>query len=131
MVQSERVRFKYSVTVLLLCATAQAAPPASSDAAFARDVQPFLRRNCVACHNDKLTSGGINFAQYLTVAASVALQDREQWELAVQKLRAGEMPPKAVPRPAAEQVAALVNWVESSYARIDRDTPPNPGRVTA
>ncbi len=24
-----------------------------------------------------------------------------------------------------------MNWVESSYARIDRDTPPDPGRVTA
>ena len=41
------------------------------------------------------------------------------------------MPPKGIPRPAADQIAAVTNWVDSSYARIDRDTPADPGRVTA
>jgi hypothetical protein len=119
---------KYCLPILLVCEIARGAPATN---AFTTTVQPFLRRNCAPCHNDKLTSGGINFAQYLTATTSAALQDRDQWELAVQKLRAGEMPPKAAPRPPADQVATVVNWVESSYARIDHDTPPNPGRVTA
>ncbi len=116
--------------LLLLLPMVQAAPPPADDA-FAATVKPFLRKNCVACHNDKLTSGELNLAQYLTANTSTALKDRERWELVVQKLRAGEMPPKGVPRPAAEQIAALTNWVETSYTRLDRDTPPDPGRVTA
>ena len=119
---------KYLLPILLLHAIAQAAP---ADDAFNAAVQPFLRRHCVACHNDKLASGGMNFAACLTQTASAALQDRERWELVVQKLRAGEMPPKGIPRPPADQMTAVVNWVESSYARLDRDTPPDPGRVIA
>jgi mono/diheme cytochrome c family protein len=122
------VALKYLLSVLILQAVAQAAPPGD---AFTTTVQPFLRRNCVACHNDKLTSGELNLAQYLTVTTSTALKDRDRWELVAQKLRAGEMPPKSSARPPADQVASLVNWVESTYARLDRDAPTDPGRVTA
>ncbi len=116
------------VAFLLLPALASAAAPGDG---FANTVQPFLRYNCVACHNEKLSSGEVNLAQYLTEDTASALKDRERWELVLQKLRAGEMPPKGIPRPAPDQVAAVTNWVESTYARIDRDAPPDPGRVTA
>jgi len=100
---------------------------------FADTVQPFLRRNCAGCHNDKTASGEVSFSKYLapSVRASDALKDRERWELVGQKLRAGEMPPKTIPRPESEQISAVTNWIETSYARIDRETPPDPGRVTA
>src|SRR5580700_929438 len=98
-------------SLLLIGAVAQAAPP---DDAFTATVQPFLRRNCIGCHNDKRTSGGLNLAPYLTASTPLALNDRERWELVVQKLRAGEMPPKGAARPPADQVAGVVSWVESS-----------------
>ena len=119
---------KYLLPVLFL-SRAVAQTPSPDD--FTATVQPFLRRNCIGCHNEKLTSGGLNLAQYLTVATSAALKDRDHWELVVQKLRAGEMPPKGIARPPADQIAGVVHWVESSYARLDRDTPSDPGRVTA
>jgi hypothetical protein len=119
---------RFLPVLLLLPASLHAAAP---DHDFTVVVQPFLRHNCLACHNDKLTSGGVSFTGYLTASLSAALQDRERWELVVQKLRAGEMPPKGIERPPADQIASLINWVESFYARIDRDTPANPGRVTA
>jgi hypothetical protein len=123
------VAHQYLLPILLLPAIALGAP----DKAFNTAVQPFLRRNCLACHNEQLASGGMNFAPYLsaTSTAAGALHDRERWELAAQKLRAGEMPPKGIPPPPADQIAAVVNWIESSYARLDRDTPPDPGRVIA
>jgi mono/diheme cytochrome c family protein len=120
---------KYLLAVLTpVCALAQAAPP---NEAFTAAVQPFLRRNCVGCHNESLTSGGLNLAQYLAASTAKALQERDRWEQVAQKLRAGEMPPKGIPRPAADQIAAVVNWVESYYAHLDRDAPSDPGRVTA
>jgi hypothetical protein len=103
----------------------------SSGDSFVSVVQPFLRKNCAACHNEKMASGEVNLAQYVSMSTTAALKDRERWELVAQKLRAGEMPPKGIPRPAPEQVAEVVNWVETSYARIDRETPTDPGRVTA
>ena len=120
---------EYLLAVLMpVCAFAQAAPP---NDAFTATVQPFLRRNCVGCHNESLASGGLNLAQYLAATTANALHDRDRWEQVAQKLRAGEMPPKGMPRPTGDQIAAVVNWVESSYARIDRDAPSDPGRVTA
>jgi hypothetical protein len=113
----------------LFLATAYGATTAGDP--FATAVQPFLRKNCVACHNEKLKSGEVNLAQYLMEDTASALKDRERWELVLQKLRAGEMPPKGIPRPAPDQVAVVTNWVEASYSRIDRETPADPGRVTA
>jgi hypothetical protein len=98
---------------------------------FESTVKPFVRQNCVGCHNAKLTSGGLNLERYLTEPGAQALKDREQWEKVVHKLTAGEMPPKGVPRPAEERIAAVTKWIGSEYEREDRRAKPDPGRVTA
>jgi hypothetical protein len=41
------------------------------------------------------------------------------------------MPPKGAPQPTSEQAGAITEWVEASYARLDRTRPIDPGRVTA
>ena len=121
----------YLVLFLLLHVARAAATDADTNADFINTVKPFVRRTCAGCHNAKLASGEVDLAQYLTATPTTALKDRDRWELVVQKLRAGEMPPKGTSRPPADQISAVINWVETSYARIDRETPPNPGRVTA
>jgi hypothetical protein len=100
--------------------------PCLADSTFQTAVQPFVAKNCFGCHNDKLQSGGLN----LKAAADIA-QSRDQWEHVVQKLKAGEMPPKGMPRPAAEQVASVTKWLEEEFAREDASLKPDPGRVTA
>ena len=74
-------------------------------------------------------SGGLNLEAYST-AASV-IQNRESWELALQKLRAGEMPPKGIPRPKEAEVNAVIRWFENLFEQADRQATPDPGRVTA
>ncbi|MDR3701651.1 MAG: DUF1592 domain-containing protein [Candidatus Sulfopaludibacter sp.] len=98
-------------------------------ASFDTDVQPVLKQYCSGCHNDKLVSGGLSVAPFLS-AGSVA-GNREGWELILAKLRAGEMPPKGLPRPAAGQMDALLNFVQGEFDAADRQTKPDPGRVTA
>jgi mono/diheme cytochrome c family protein len=66
----------YLLATLLLCPSTQAAP----DEAFTAAVQVFPRANCIGCHNDKLTSGGLNLAQFLAATESAALQDRAHWQ---------------------------------------------------
>ncbi len=98
-------------------------------ASFDTDVQPVLKQYCSGCHNDKLVSGGLSVAPFLS-AGSVA-GNREGWEVILAKLRAGEMPPKGLPRPAAAQIDALLNFVQDQFDAADRKTRPDPGRVTA
>ncbi len=96
---------------------------------FQKSMQPFFVKNCYACHNDKLTSGGLNLKAFQTTQS--VLDDREHWETVVEKLKAGAMPPKGVPRPDPAQVALVTKWFENEFAQADRHIKPDPGRVTA
>ena len=96
---------------------------------FQKTVEPFLKTNCLVCHNAKLKVGGLNLDAYSN--SKDALHDREVWEKVIQKLRTGQMPPKGRPVPAPEQVAGVTRWFELQFARLDRNTKPDPGRVTA
>src|ERR1017187_3245157 len=71
---------------------------------------------------------GVDPAAFLWLA-SLANQ-REVWETILQKLRAGEMPPKGEPRPQAE-IDTLVKYVQGEFDKADRNAKPDPGRVTA
>jgi mono/diheme cytochrome c family protein len=111
----------------LLCLLPWACAAASSS--FEKTVEPFLKANCFLCHNAKLKVSGLNLEGYAD--AKAALKDREVWEKVVQKLRGGQMPPKGLPVPPPEQVAAVTGWFDLEFARLDRSMKPDPGRVTA
>jgi hypothetical protein len=102
---------------------------AAAGASFEKTVEPFLKTNCFLCHNAKLKVSGLNLEGYTD--AKAALKDREVWEKVVQKLRGGQMPPKGLPVPPPEQVAAVTGWFDLEFARLDRSMKPDPGRVTA
>jgi mono/diheme cytochrome c family protein len=119
--------FGYRVIFLLAFVSAiQAAPPPPS---FEKTVQPILTNTCSACHNSKLASGGLNILPYAT-PGSIA-QHRDEWDVILRKIRSGEMPPKGIPRPPADSVAALVSFVQAEFEKVDRGITPDPGRVTA
>jgi len=81
------------------------------------------------CHNSSLASGGLSVAPYAT--PSSLAEHREGWEKIVAKLRSGEMPPRGIPRPAEDQVNALLSYIQDEFERADRNVKPDPGRVTA
>ncbi len=97
-------------------------------AAFDTTVRPVLANACSPCHNDQVTSGGLNLGPF--AKHSSITEQREAWEKILQKLRAGEMPPQGVPRP-DDQIAALLRFVQGEFERADRKVKPDPGRVTA
>ena len=75
-----------------------AALSAAGTPTFENTVAPVLTRTCTPCHNDNLASGGLNIAPF-TQAASLTTS-RDGWDIILRKIRAGEMPPKGIPRPA-------------------------------
>ena len=116
-----------AATILALPASPRSAD-ASGAATFSTAVAPVLANTCSLCHNHLLASGGFDAAAFLDPASLES--KREGWERILQKLRAGEMPPKGIPRSQA-QMDALVNYVQGELAKADRDTKLDPGRVTA
>jgi len=96
---------------------------------FDQAVKPILTGTCSACHNEKLASGGLNVGLYVDPATLST--KREAWEKIVEKVRSGEMPPKGIPKPSAEKMEALVDFVDGEFERADKNVKPDPGRVVA
>ena len=59
------------------------------------------------------------------------MTDGDRWDDVVQKLRARDMPPEDEPQPAEHQRQAVATWIARELARIEKATPPDPGRITA
>ena len=102
--------------------------PASADG-FERIVKPFVDANCIECHGNERQKRDLNLESLTSVESLIA--DRERWDDVVVKLREREMPPADEPQPAEHQRQAVAEWLAQELARIDRVTPPDPGRVTA
>src|SRR2546422_509951 len=94
---------------------------------FEKTVQPVLTQTCAPCHNEQMASGELNIAAF--TKPSSLTENRRDWQRIVDKLRAGEMPPPPIPKPA--QMDALIQYVQSELDKADRNVKPDPGRVTA
>ena len=109
----------------------QVAP--ADEQVFQSTVRPFLAKHCVACHNATAHTADLNLQAYPAASAVTAAGDT--WRRVLARLKAGEMPPAAMPRPEAADVAAVTAWIErvlpASAAATSRGVPASgPGRVT-
>jgi mono/diheme cytochrome c family protein len=103
--------------------------PDANQAAFDQHVASFVKQNCAMCHNEQLKTAGLVLTKYHDTASM--LHDRAVWEKVVARVRAHEMPPKGLPQPASEQIAALADWIEAQFSEFDRTSKPDPGHLTA
>src|SRR5262245_18413721 len=113
--------------LLFRCALLLSAAGALAAQTFQTTVQPVISKTCTPCHNAQLASGGMNIAGF-TKPESLRT-DRPGWEHILDRVRAGEMPPKGVPRP--PQLDAAIAFVQGEFDKADRNTAPDPGHVTA
>ncbi len=84
------------------------AKTAAQDSSFAQEVQPFLQKNCVGCHNDETSMAGVRVNQL-----TPAMEDRQigVWEGVRHRIEAGTMPPKGQPQPTAAERRQIVTWI--------------------
>lgn len=118
----------------LLCAAVTPSPARQtgtkrSTPAFEQAIWPYLARNCVGCHNAKTRAGSLDL-QTLRRPDTVR-HAHETWESIERKIRLGEMPPKGSHRPPEPDTRAALRRIAGEIERVDRTTPPDPGRVTA
>src|ERR1700730_419586 len=85
-----------------------------------------LDQYCVACHSEKLRTGGLSLQ-----AANLAEVPKgaETWERVIRKLRVGAMPPQGMPRPDKAALDGLASFFETALDRA-YTAKPNPGRAT-
>jgi mono/diheme cytochrome c family protein len=91
------------------------------------DYKETVAKYCVTCHNERLKTGDLMLDQILSADVPA---HADVWEKVIRKVRAGMMPPAAVPRPDAAARTALVSSLESMLDRAAREKP-NPGRPLA
>jgi len=97
-----------SFLVLLGCLPATAAPPPGSE--------PFLRQNCISCHGAAKPQAGLDLTKLNDQPENIAT-----WIKVHDRVAAGEMPPKGMPRPAAQapflkSVATAITQAETAAA---------------
>ena len=117
------------VVFVMLAASAGVAGAGQSTSAepTATPERALLDRYCVACHNERLQTAGLELdnADVIDIAADPAL-----WEKVVRKLRAGAMPPAPRPRPDEATYARFIETLETELDAV-AVADPNPGRTEA
>lgn len=99
--------------ILLMCgfafkASANDSESPSSD--FDSVVLPFLKTHCVDCHGESRSKGGL---QLHDIGSDFGEPDTlNQWQLVLEQLSLGDMPPPKQSRPDPKQVLAVTQWIE-------------------
>lgn len=97
--------------------------------AYSKSVQPFLSKNCYACHNTQLKTADLDLSRFRNSAA--VPDNTDVWEKVMTRIQNGTMPPKGMPRPTQPDVEATASWIRQEITRAEQNAKPDPGRVTA
>ena len=87
---------------------------------FDEQVRPFLAKYCHECHGIEKAKGDFRLDRLAPDSADEAELNR--WLVVRSRLSAGEMPPKAKPRPPESEVKAVSDWIarKAETAAADR-----------
>ena len=99
---------------LLLLAIPRASiaePPPPAVPKVDEQVRTFLTKHCQECHSGAKPKGDFNLDKLAPDFDNS--EHRDRWLAVLKRVQAGEMPPKAKPRPAEKEAQALAGWIEA------------------
>jgi hypothetical protein len=99
-----------------------ASPVASSGSP---SLQSFVQSYCADCHDGAAKKGGLDFE---AISRAGVQEHSDEWERAIRKLRARQMPPVGKNRPTDKTYDEVVAGLSSALDRFAA-THPNPGRT--
>ncbi len=125
----QRQRRRWTVLLLFICAAVFAVYPrvqsstgsdGEQEASFEKFVKPFLKQNCLRCHEGDTSMGGVRVDQL-----DAKFEDRHiaTWQGIRERIDAGTMPPKgAKPQPTDDDRERMVKWIDDALdaARVRR-----------
>src|SRR4051812_32910522 len=100
---------------------------AAEDKAPAPPSGPLLEQHCRKCHAGEKAKGDFELESLSPDFSD--RKNRERWLSVLEKLKSGEMPPKAKPRPPMEEVDALVGWIGEHASAAEAARRATEGRV--
>ncbi len=122
-----------SLLILGFCAfeaNAATSNDSSLEQSFRETVHPFIENYCFSCHSGDKVKGDLDLSTYATLAS--VTKDFRRWNIVVEKLKAGEMPPeKAKLHPTADQRRQIIDWIEGAIAEEAKRHAGDPGIVLA
>src|SRR5580704_6277524 len=71
-------------------------------------VRPLIGKFCLDCHSAKAKKGELDLERFRSI--DIVRNDLKPWQLLVEQLEAGEMPPKEKPQPTAQERKRLIAW---------------------
>lgn len=80
----------------------------TSEATFESTVAPFLKTHCVKCHGSEKPKGDIALQAIGDLSRG---KNAAQWELILDMLKSGEMPPQAETQPSEAQRKEVTDWI--------------------
>ena len=84
---------------------------------FDRVVGPFFKAHCVKCHGPEKQKGKVTL--HNVDSGLAAGKSLERWELILEVLESGEMPPEEeAERPDAAKVGAVTKWIETGLRKV-------------
>jgi mono/diheme cytochrome c family protein len=108
---------------------------AATDAAqlekqFQDSVAPFLKSYCLDCHGGDDPAAKLDLSGYLS--ADQIAKEHQTWAIVLDRLTAGEMPPKeSDSQPSDKQRRAIVDWIKSAREFEAERNAGDPGPVLA
>lgn len=101
-----------------VCATSWACGPERTTA---NDIDPqvavFFKTYCIGCHGPKQQEGDFRVDE-LKVSSTTA--EAENWQLVLDNLHLGEMPPEDAKQPQPSEVEPVTAWIQSEISRAGR-----------
>jgi mono/diheme cytochrome c family protein len=97
-----------------------------ADEAAPAAVRAFFEQHCLKCHSGDNPKGDLTLEPLLRGASNDAATLRRN---VLEKIETGEMPPKAKPRPAAEERIAAADWLTAAITAEEKSSPAAEGRT--
>jgi mono/diheme cytochrome c family protein len=110
-----------SLLALLIASSAHAAETAVAPA-----VTAFFQTYCVDCHGPTKPKGDFR-VDVLKIATNAA--DAENWQLVLDNLQLGEMPPKDARQPQPAEVEQVTSWIQNELSRAAAELKGTGGEV--
>ncbi len=115
-----------SAVVVGVCISADAAE-SDHQTRFAERVQPFVKKHCVGCHNDKDLEGEFSLSK--VTGGVKTKQQAVLWQKISKAISLGDMPPEDEPRPDVAELSEVVDWIGQSLRVAQREFSGQSGQV--
>ncbi|MEZ6089860.1 MAG: DUF1592 domain-containing protein [Pirellulaceae bacterium] len=90
-------------------------------------IQPFLKGHCQRCHNAERAEGDLRLDNL--AADFVNRPAADHWIEVLDRIHLGEMPPEGEPKPTAEQLSEVTDWITRQLADVRHRKESSGGRV--